>query len=188
MVKLLLGQVPSGLLGFLFKKRNLRLESKDEKARKVLELADDICYSDSKGNEIRQRFLEPFKSAVLLFGEFFECVVLLLFWLVSWVCTMLKYMLVVYLVNMFFFYTMLTLYQAVRQGRNTVDSTGNLRYKNVGGRSVCITIRTLLHGKINPKDWQVLSLSDVGFLLFFRVVSGDYGKPCLYIISTSIAL
>ena len=40
------------------------------------------------------------------------------------------------------------------------------------------TIRTLLHGKINPKDWQVASpLVDVGFLLFFRVVSGDYGKP-----------
>ena len=39
------------------------------------------------------------------------------------------------------------------------------------------TIRTLLNGKINPKDWQVLSLGDVGFLLFFRVVSGDYGKP-----------
>ena len=38
------------------------------------------------------------------------------------------------------------------------------------------TIRTLLHGKINPKNWQVLSL-DVGLLLFFRVVSGDYGKP-----------
>ena len=41
------------------------------------------------------------------------------------------------------------------------------------------TIRTLLYGKINPKDWQVLSLGDVGFLLFFRVVSGDYGKPCI---------
>ena len=40
------------------------------------------------------------------------------------------------------------------------------------------TIRTLLHGKINPKDWQVLSLGDVGFLQFFGVVSGDYGKPC----------
>ena len=39
------------------------------------------------------------------------------------------------------------------------------------------TIRTLLHGKINPKDWQVLSLGDVGFLQFFRVVSGDYGRP-----------
>ena len=35
-----------------------------------------------------------------------------------------------------------------------------------------------LHGKINPKDWQVLSLADVGFLLFFTVVLGDYGKPC----------
>ena len=41
------------------------------------------------------------------------------------------------------------------------------------------TIRTLLYGKINPKDWQVLLLGDVGFLLFFRVVSGDYGKPWL---------
>ena len=39
------------------------------------------------------------------------------------------------------------------------------------------TIRTLLHGKINPKDWQVASPSDVAFLRFFRVVSGDYGKP-----------
>ena len=44
------------------------------------------------------------------------------------------------------------------------------------------TIRTLLHGKINPKDWLVLSLGDVGFLLFFRVVSGDYGKPCWWIV------
>ena len=44
------------------------------------------------------------------------------------------------------------------------------------------TIRTLLHGKINPKNWQVLNLGDVGFLLFFRVVSGDYGKPCHLII------
>jgi len=25
-----------------------------------------------------------------------------------------------------------------------------------------------------------LSLGDVGFLLFFRVVSGDYGKPCVW--------
>ena len=44
------------------------------------------------------------------------------------------------------------------------------------------TIRTLLHGKINPKDWQVLSLGDVGFLLFFRLVSGDYGKPCDWLV------
>ena len=39
------------------------------------------------------------------------------------------------------------------------------------------TIRTLLHDKINPKDCQVLSLGDTGFLQFFRVVSRDYGKP-----------
>ena len=39
------------------------------------------------------------------------------------------------------------------------------------------TIRTLLHDKINPKDCQVLSLGDTGFLQFFRVVSSDYGKP-----------
>ena len=41
------------------------------------------------------------------------------------------------------------------------------------------TISTLLHGKINPKDWQVLSLGDAGFLQFFRVVSSHYGKPRL---------
>ena len=39
------------------------------------------------------------------------------------------------------------------------------------------TIRTLLHGKINPKDWQVFSLGDAGLLQFFRVVSSGYGKP-----------
>ena len=50
------------------------------------------------------------------------------------------------------------------------------RYRKSGS-----TIRTLLHGKINPKDRQVLSLGDVGFLLFFRVVSGDYGKPCKWL-------
>ena len=42
------------------------------------------------------------------------------------------------------------------------------------------TVSTLLHGKINPKgpkDWQVLSLGDRGFLQFLGVVSSDYGKP-----------
>ncbi len=39
------------------------------------------------------------------------------------------------------------------------------------------TISTLLHDKINPKNCQVLSLGDTGFLQFFRVVSRDYGKP-----------
>ena len=39
------------------------------------------------------------------------------------------------------------------------------------------TISTLLHDKINPKNFQVLSLGDTGFLQFFRVVSRDYGKP-----------
>ena len=39
------------------------------------------------------------------------------------------------------------------------------------------TISTLLHDRINPKDCQVLSLGDTGFLQFFRVVSRDYGKP-----------
>ena len=39
------------------------------------------------------------------------------------------------------------------------------------------TISTLLHDKINPKNCQVLSLGDSGFLQFFRVVSRDYGKP-----------
>ena len=41
------------------------------------------------------------------------------------------------------------------------------------------TISTLLHDKINPKNFQVLSLGDTGFLQFFRVVSRDYGKPRL---------
>ncbi len=39
------------------------------------------------------------------------------------------------------------------------------------------TISTLLHDKINPKNFQVLSLGDTGVLQFFRVVSRDYGKP-----------
>ena len=39
------------------------------------------------------------------------------------------------------------------------------------------TISTLLHDKINPKNCQVLSLGESGFLQFFRVVSRDYGKP-----------
>ena len=42
------------------------------------------------------------------------------------------------------------------------------------------TISTLLHDRINPKDCQVLSLGDTGFLQFFRVVSRDYGKPRLW--------
>ena len=42
------------------------------------------------------------------------------------------------------------------------------------------TISTLLHDKINPKNCQVLSLGDTGFLQFFRVVSRDYGKPRRY--------
>ena len=35
------------------------------------------------------------------------------------------------------------------------------------------TISTLLHDKNNPKNCQVLSLGDSGFLQFFRVVSRD---------------
>ena len=35
------------------------------------------------------------------------------------------------------------------------------------------TISTLLHDQINPKDYQVLSLGDSGFLRFFRIVSSD---------------
>ena len=43
------------------------------------------------------------------------------------------------------------------------------------------TISTLLHDRINPKDCQLLSLGDTGFLQFFRVVSRDYGKPRIFI-------
>ena len=45
------------------------------------------------------------------------------------------------------------------------------------GGSTGSTTSTLLHDRINPKDCQVLSLGDTGFLQFFRVVSRDYGKP-----------
>ena len=47
------------------------------------------------------------------------------------------------------------------------------------GTKTGFTISTLLHDRINPKDCQVLSLGDTGFLQFFRVVSRDYGKPWL---------
>ena len=150
--------------GFFSWETNLRLESKDEKARKVLELADEICYLDSKGNEIlgggfKYFYFDPYlgkitmltnifergwnhqlefvkafwnlSSHVLLFGEFFECVVFfLLFWLFLGFaqCWGIYVGCVFGKQNLFSFYTMLTLYQAVRQGRNTVDSTGNLRY------------------------------------------------------------
>ena len=44
-------------------------------------------------------------------------------------------------------------------------------------RSPGSTRSTLLHERINPKDWQVSFVGDAGFLPFFRVVSSDYGKP-----------
>ena len=40
-------------------------------------------------------------------------------------------------------------------------------------------ISTLLHDKINPKDYQVLSLGDSGFLQIFWVVSSDIQKQSL---------
>ena len=40
---------------------------------------------------------------------------------------------------------------------------------------------TLLHQTINPKKWQVLSLGDAGVLQLFKVVSGDFGKPRIFI-------
>ena len=51
-----------------------------------------------------------------------------------------------------------------------------VKYYNLARLYSGSTIRSLLHGKINPKNRQVLSLGDVGFLQVFRVVSGDYGK------------
>ena len=50
------------------------------------------------------------------------------------------------------------------------------------------TISTLLHDKINPKNFQVLSLGDTGFLQFFRVVSRDYGKPRFSLIVMMVLL
>ena len=40
---------------------------------------------------------------------------------------------------------------------------------------------TVTMDKIKPKDCQILSLGDSGFLQFSRVVSSDYGKPGLYL-------
>ena len=49
------------------------------------------------------------------------------------------------------------------------------KMKNMTGS----TIRTLLNGKINPKKWQVASPLVIQGFSNFRVVSGDYGKPCM---------
>ena len=43
------------------------------------------------------------------------------------------------------------------------------------------TISTLLNGKINPKDWQVLSLG-AGFLQFFRVFQVIMANPACFLI------
>ena len=48
------------------------------------------------------------------------------------------------------------------------SSNQNLDHARTGS-----TISTLLHDRINPKDCQVLSLGDSGFLQFLRVVSSD---------------
>ena len=49
-------------------------------------------------------------------------------------------------------------------------------WKKPLSRLIGVHPKDLVTWKINPKDRLVLSLGDVGFLLFFRVVSGDYGK------------
>ena len=49
-------------------------------------------------------------------------------------------------------------------GQATLSKRRDLKsYDTIAGS----TIRTLLHEEINPKDWQVLSLDDAGFLHFF---------------------
>ena len=51
------------------------------------------------------------------------------------------------------------------------------------------TISTLLHDKINPKDCQVLSLGDSGFLQFFRLVSNDdKANPVFEVFSPCLAI
>ena len=61
------------------------------------------------------------------------------------------------------------------EDRETLRSAAGAMEKNAPAAGS--TISTLLHDRINPKDCQVLSLGDTGFLQFFRVVSRDYGKP-----------
>ena len=61
--------------------------------------------------------------------------------------------------------------------RSMEGSSSKLAYKKNDEDDAGSTISTLLHDRINPKDCQVLSLGDTGFLQLFRVVSRDYGKP-----------
>ena len=63
---------------------------------------------------------------------------------------------------------------------------GSCLFGEFVGKYTGSTISTLLHDKINPKKFQVLSLGDTGFLQFFRVVSRDYGKPRYTIVPLSL--
>ena len=60
----------------------------------------------------------------------------------------------------------------VRMHLNNIFHYFQYFYQNTGSTTI-----TLLHEKINPKNWQVLSLGDAGFLHCLRVVSSEYGKP-----------
>ena len=64
-----------------------------------------------------------------------------------------------------------------RRSLSRVEGTWRLEPKDLVEDHRVHHKNRMLHEKINPKDWQVLSLGDVGFLQFFRVVLSDYGKP-----------
>ena len=64
-----------------------------------------------------------------------------------------------------------------RRSLSRVEGTWRLEPKDLVEDHGVHHKNRMLHEKINPKDWQVLSLGDVGFLQFFRVVLSDYGKP-----------
>ena len=51
---------------------------------------------------------------------------------------------------------------------------------NFGDGEAGSTTSTLLHEKINPKDWQVFSLGDAGFLQFFGLFQGIMASPEKY--------
>ena len=69
--------------------------------------------------------------------------------------------------------------QEIDEIRDHLKFLANLLTKKNMCKKLGSTISTLLYiyDKINPKDCQVLSLGDSGFLHFLRVVSIDYGKP-----------
>ena len=76
----------------------------------------------------------------------------------------------------------------IRQSSSTTTGDPYLSHGHVtlgGGlemKDFCLglnssAIITLLHEKVNPRNWQILSLGDARFLQLFRIVASGCGKP-----------